>query len=122
MKMLLALLLLGAPTLAGRQSSQGNEDKPAIIQDGKAAKSYIGRALYEYLERPPYLAIRSETPFFAKEIAGKNVWLSFVEFYCGLNEQYKMGFETVIIYDPETNQHRFMNPDDLAGLAGGVAI
>jgi hypothetical protein len=122
MEVVLALLLLGITALAGQQISENTENKPAVIQDGKAAQSYITKALYEYLEKPPYLAIQSETPFFSKEIDGKNVWLSLVEFYCGLNEQYKMDCETVIIYDPETNQHRFMNPDELTALAGGVAI
>jgi hypothetical protein len=114
MKILLALLLLSPMALAGQHASNKKEKKPAVIQDGSAAKSYIHKALYEYLEKPPYLAIEVATPFLSKQMAGKDVWLSLVEFSCGTDQKNCVVCATVIIYDPETKQHRFMNPDDLA--------
>ena len=114
MKILLALLLLSPMAFAGQHGSNNKEKKPAAIQDGSAAKSYIHKALYEYLEKPPYLAIEVATPFLSKQMAGKNVWLSLVEFSCGTNQMNCVVCATVIIYDPATKQHRFMNPDDLA--------
>lgn len=132
MKILFALLLLSPTVFAGQRAPKEKEKKPAIIQDGSAAKSYIHKAIYELLEKPPYLAIEVATPFLAKEIAGKNVWLSLVEFSCGTDEKTCVDCATVIIYDPVTKQHRFMNPDDLAGSvdkqpadkasSGGVSI
>jgi hypothetical protein len=113
MKILLALLLLCPMALAGQPASKNKEKKPAAIQDGSAAKSYIHKALYEYLEKPPYLAIEVATPFLSKQMAGKNVWLSLVEFSCGKDQMNCVVCATVIIYDPVTKQHRFMNPDDL---------
>ena len=118
MKILFALLLLSPTVFAGQRASKEKEKKPAIIQDGSAAKSYIHKAIYELLEKPPYLAIEVATPFLAKEIAGKNVWLSLVEFSCGTDEKTCLDCATIIIFDPVTKQHRFMNPDDLAGTLG----
>lgn len=76
------------------------------------------KTLYQFLEKPPYLAIEIVTPFLAKEIAGKNVWLSLVEFSCGMDEKTCLDCATIIIYDPVTKQHRFVNPDDLASRVG----
>jgi hypothetical protein len=118
MKILLALLLLSPTAFAGQRASKEKEKKPAMIQDGSAAKLYIHKALYEFLEKPPYLAIEVETPFLAKEIAGQRVWLSLVEFSCGLDQKDCLDCATVIIYDPATKQHRFMNPDDLMRKVG----
>ena len=42
--------------------------------------------------------------------------------YYGLTEEAKLHGETVIIYDSDSKQPRFMNPDDLKGLSDGVAI
>ena len=114
MKILFALLLLSPMAFAGQHASKEKEKKPAVIQDGSAAKAYIHKALYEYLEKPSYLAIEVETPFIAKQMAGKNVWLSLVEFSCGVDQMNCVVCATVIIYDPATKQHRFMNPDDFA--------
>jgi hypothetical protein len=112
MKILFALLLFSSMAFAGQPASKEKEKKPAAIQDGSAAKSYIHKALYEYLEKPPYLAVELATPFLAKQVAGKNVWLSLVEFSCGTDHMNCVVCATVIIYDPATKQHRFMNPDD----------
>src|ERR1700751_5494831 len=117
MKILLALLLLIPMALAGQHASNQKAKKPATIQDGSAAKSYIHKALYEYLEKPPYLAIEIATPFLSKEMDGKNVWLSLVEFSCGTDQKNCVGCATVIIYDPATKQPQFMNPDALASPA-----
>jgi hypothetical protein len=117
MKILLALLFFSSMAFAGQHASKEKEKKPAVIQDGSAAKSYIHKALYEYLEKPSYLAIEVETPFIAKQMAGKNVWLSLVEFSCGVDQMNCVVCATVIIYDPATKQHRFMNPDDFASTA-----
>jgi hypothetical protein len=114
MKILVALLLLSPMAFAGQHPSNQKAKKPAVIQDGSAAKSYIHKALYEYLEKPPYLAVEVATPFLSKEMDGKNVWLSLVEFSCGTNQMNCVVCATVIIYDPATKQHRFMSPDDLA--------
>jgi len=118
MKILFALLLLCSTGLAGQSASKEKEKKPRVIQNGSAAKSYIHKALYEFLEKPPYLAIEIATPFLAKEIGGRKVWLSLVEFSCGLDEKHCVDCATVIIYEPVTKQHRFVNPDDLIGQAG----
>ena len=114
MKILLALLLLSPIAFAGQHASNQKAKKPAAIQDGSAAKSYIHKALYEYLEKPPYLAVEVATPFLSKEMDGKNVWLSLVEFSCGTDQKNCVVCATIIIYDPATKQHQFMNPDDLA--------
>jgi hypothetical protein len=49
MKPLLALLLLSVTALAEKPPKE-EEDKPAAIQDGQAAESYISRTLYEFLD------------------------------------------------------------------------
>lgn len=118
MKILLALLLLGATAFAGQRASKEKEKKPAMIQNGSAAKLYIHKALYEFLEKPPYLAIEVSTPFLAKEIAGQKVWLSLVEFSCGLDAKDCLDCATIIIYNPAIKQHRFMNPADLMRTVG----
>jgi hypothetical protein len=116
MKIVLVLLFLGVGALA-EPTSDGEQKKPAVIEDGSAAESFIRTALYEYLDKPPFLAIRAETPFFVKRIYGESRWVALVEFYCGISEQSKALCLTVIIYDPVTNEHRFMTPEDLAKAA-----
>jgi hypothetical protein len=122
MKIVLALLLFGLATASADEPSKQDNIKPPNIQDGQAAESYVSKALYDFLEKPPYLAIVAETPFTLKRIEGKNVWVSLVDFYCGLNAEERFHGETVIIYDSDAKQPRFMNPDDLNGLSDGVAI
>ena len=117
MKIILPLLLLSVTALAEPPSNH-EQSKPAIIQDGSAAQSYISTALNEDLDKPPFLAIHAETPFFSKQINGKSLWIALVEFYCGISEKSNMDCITVIVYDPVTNQHRFMNPDELAASSG----
>jgi hypothetical protein len=115
------LLFFGLRALA--ETPADNElSKPAPIQDGQSAQAYISSALYEYLDRPPHLVIHAETPFFEKRIGGKNVWIALIEFYCGDSEQNKLHCLTVIVYDPLTNQHRFMKPDEVTQVSGGDAI
>jgi hypothetical protein len=121
MKIVLTLLLLSLAAL-GDQPFNHRQTKPAMIQDGSAAESYISAALYDYLDKPPYLAINSATPFLSKEIEGKNLWISLVDFCCGVSEEQNLHCTTVIVYDPVTNEHRFMNPDDLPGIFGGESI
>jgi hypothetical protein len=48
--------------------------------------------------------------------ANKDVWIALVDFYCGLNEQQKLHCVTVLVFDPSTNEHRFMTPDQLSCL------
>ena len=115
------LLLLGVTAL-GDQPSNHEQSKPAIIQDGSAAESYISTALYDYLDKPPFLVINSATPFFLKQIDGKNVWISLVDFRCGVSEEQNLHCTTVIVYDAVTDQHRFMNPDELQVMFGGESI
>src|SRR4051812_36332429 len=107
MKVILGLLLCGIAAI-GQIPSASQQSKPALIQDGASAQEYISRALYEYLDKPPYLVIHAETPFFGKCIAGKNMWVALVEFYCGESEKSSLHCLTVIVYDPTTNEHRFM--------------
>jgi hypothetical protein len=120
MKIILGLLLSTALCVA--EPAKQDENKPSNIRDGQAAESYIRKALNDFLEKPPYLAIVAETPFTLKKIGGKNVWMSLVDFYCGFNEGEKLHGETVVIYDSDAKQPRFMNPDDLKELSDGVAI
>jgi len=119
--LVLALLLIAANALA-ELSPDGAQEKPAVIQDGAAAHAYINTAIYEYLNEPPYLSIQAETPFFAKLIAGKETWISLVEFYCGPSEQEKFHCLTVIVYDPLTRKHEFMTPEQLLETANKVLI
>ena len=121
MKIVLTLLLLSVTAL-GDQLPNHEQSKPAIIKDGSAAESYIIKALYDYLDKPPYLAVNSATPFISKEVDGKNVWISLVDFRCGVSEDETLHCATVIVYDPVTNVHRFMNPDQLPGMFGGESI
>jgi hypothetical protein len=120
MKIILGLLL--STVLCAAEPANQAETKPSNIQDGQPAESYISKALSDFLEKPPYLVIIAETPFTLKRIEGKNVWMALVDFYCGPNEEAKLHGETVIIYDSDSKQPRFMNPDDLKGLSDGVAI
>jgi hypothetical protein len=116
MKLILSLLVFGIAALA-EAPSDNEQSKPAIIQDGQPAQAYIDTALYEYLDKPPYLVVHAETPFLGKRIAGKNVWIALVEFYCGESEERKLHCLTVIVYDPSTNKHRFMKPDEVSEAA-----
>ena len=92
MKIILGLLL--STVLCAAEPANQAETKPSNIRDGQAAESYISKALYDFLEKPPYSAIVAETPFTLKRIAGKNVWMALVDFYCGLNEEAKLHGET----------------------------
>ena len=112
MRIFFGLLLVGVSALAGQAPDNG-QDKPVVIRDGPPAQTYIETALSQYLDKPPYLFIHAETPFFAKCLAGKDVWIALVDFYCGLNEQQKLHCVTVLVFDPSTNEHRFMTPDQL---------
>jgi hypothetical protein len=112
MKIFLGLLLVGVSALADQAPDSG-QGKPIVIQDGPPAQAYIETALYQYLDKPPYLFIHAETPFFAKRLVGKNVWIALVDFYCGLNEQRRLHCVTVLVFDPSTNKHRFMTPEQL---------
>lgn len=120
MKIILGLLL--STVLCAAEPANQAETKPSNIQDGQPAESYISKALYDFLEKPPYLVIIAETPFTLKRIEDKNVWVALVDFYYGLTEEAKLQGETVIIYDSDSKRPRFMNPDDLKGLSDGVAI
>ena len=121
MKVALAFLLFGLTAFA-EEPLDHEQGKPAIIQDGSAAQSYISKALYEYLEKPPYLAIDAETPFFSKSIDGKTMWIALVEFCCGISEQKNLHGLTVIAYDPVTKTHQFINPGQIAEAPGDDAI
>lgn len=107
-------------TASADAPSKQHENKPPDIQDGHAAESYISRALYDFLEKPPYLAIVAETPFRSKLIEGKSVWVSLVDFYCGRNEEDDLRCETVTIYDPNAKQPGLMRPDKLVGSEQGT--
>jgi hypothetical protein len=120
MKIIVGLLL--STVLCAAEPANQAETKPSKIQDGQAAESYISKALYDFLEKTPYLVIVGETPFTLKRIEGKNVWVALIDFYCGISNDAKLHGETVIIYDSEAKQPRFMNPDDLNRLSDGVAI
>jgi len=121
MKLVLGLLFFSVAAFAETPSAK-EQGKPAVIQDGQSARAYISTALYEYLDKPPYLVIHAETPFFGKCIAGKNMWIALVEFYCGESEQNRLHGLTVIVYDPSTNEHRFMKPDEVTQAASGDAV
>ena len=121
MRLVLGLLFFSVAAFAETPSDNA-QGKPAVIQDGQSAQAYISTALYEYLDKPPYLVIHAETPFFGKCIAGKNMWIALVEFYCGESEQNRLHGLTVIVYDPSTNEHRFMKPDEVTQAASGDAV
>jgi hypothetical protein len=121
MKIFIGLLLVGVRALADQAPDSG-QGKPVVIQDGPPAQAYIETALYQYLHKPPYLFIHAETPFFAKHLAAKNVWIALVDFYCGLNEQERLHCVTVLVFDPLTNEHRFMTPEQLAHVNNESAI
>jgi hypothetical protein len=104
----------GTPASARRQTGSTRHLPTASDQ------AYINSALYAYLDRPPM--IQAETPFFEKWIAGKNMWIALIEFYCGESERNKIHCLTVIVYDPLTNEHRFMKPDEVTQEARGDAI
>jgi hypothetical protein len=75
MEIFLGLLLVGLSVLANQAPDSG-QGKPVVIQDGPPAQAYIETALYQYLDKPPYLFIHAETPFFAKRLVGKKVWIA----------------------------------------------
>ncbi len=85
-KIVVGLLFFGLCAFAEADNEQS---KPSLVQDEQSARAYISSSLYEYINRPPYLVIDAETPFFEKRISGKNVWIALVEFYCGESEQNK---------------------------------
>jgi hypothetical protein len=121
MKIFLGLLLVGASALADQAPDSG-QGKPVVIQDGPPAQAYIETALYQYLDKPPYLFVHAETPFFAKRLIGKNEWIALVDFYCGLNEQQRIHCVTVLVFDPLTNEHRFMTPEQLTQASNETPI
>jgi hypothetical protein len=121
MKIFLGLLFVGVSALAD-QAPDSWQGKPVVIQDGPPAQAYIETALNEYLDKPPYLFIHAETPFFAKCLVGKNVWIALVDFYFGLSEQQRVHCVTVLAFDPSTNQHRFMTPEKLIQASNQSAI
>jgi hypothetical protein len=113
MEIFLGLLLVSISSLTD-QGTAGEQGKPVFIQDGPPAQAYIETALFQHLDRPPYLFIHAETPFFAKRLGGNNVWIALVDFYCGLSEQQRLHCVTVLVFDPSTNEHRFMTPEQLS--------
>jgi hypothetical protein len=115
------LLLSGLPAFVGTPADKEQSMLP-LLQDAQSAQAYINTALYEYLDKPPYLVIGAETPFFEKRIGGKNAWIALVEFYCEESERNKVHCLTVIVYGPLTNQHRLMKPDEVMQISGGDAI
>jgi hypothetical protein len=120
-KIFLGLLLVGASALADQVPDNG-QWKPGVIQDGAPAQAYIETALYQYLDKPPYLFIHAETPFFSKRVIGKTMWIALVDFYCGLSEQQRLHCFTVLVFDPSTGEHRFMTPDQLTQASNETAI
>ena len=121
MKIFLGLLLVGVSALAD-QAPDSRQAKPVVIRDGLPAQTYIETALYQYLDKPPYLFIHAETPFFAKRLVTRNVWIALVDFYCGLNEQQRLHCVTVLVFDPLTNEHRFITPEQLTQASNESAI
>jgi hypothetical protein len=121
MKIFLGLLLVGVSALADQAPDSG-QGKPGVIQDGPPAQAYIEAALYQYLDKPPYLFVHAETPFFEKRLVGKNVWIALVDFYCGLNEQERLHCVTVLAFDPLTYEHWFMTPERLTQASNESAI
>jgi hypothetical protein len=121
MKIFLGLLLVGVSALADQAPDNGQR-KPGMIQDGAPAQAYIETALYQYLDKPPYLFIHAETPFFAKRLVGKNMWIALVDFYCGLSEQQRIHCVTVLVFDPLTGEHRFMTPEQLNQASNETAV
>ena len=121
MKIFLGLLLVGVSALADQAPDSG-QGKPVVIQDGPPAQAYIETALYQHLDKPAYLFIHAETPFFAKRLVGKKVWIALVDFYCGLSEQQRLHCVTVLAFDPSTNEHRFMTPEQLIQASKESAI
>ena len=121
MKIFLGLLLVGVSALADQVPDSG-QGKPVVIRDGQPAQAFIETALYQYLDKPPYLFIHAETPFFAKRLVAKHVWIALVDFYCGLNEQQRVHCVTVLVFDPLTNEHRFMTPEQLTQASNESAI
>jgi len=122
MRIFLGLLLLVGVNALADQAPGNGQGKPGIIQDGPMAQAYIETALYQYLDKPPYLFIHAETPFFAKRLVGKNMWIALVDFYCGLSEQQRLHCVTVLVFDPLTGEHRFMTPDQLTQASNEIAI
>jgi hypothetical protein len=116
MKFALGLLFIGVSALAD-QSPDNAQAKPTIIQEGPLAQAYIETAIYDYLDKPPYLLIKAETPFFLKHLRGKDMWIALVEFYCGPSEQQKLHCVTVLVFDPLSGEHQFMTPEQLVQAA-----
>ena len=54
MEIFLGLLLVSISSLAD-QAPVGEQGKPVFIQDGPPAQAYIETALFQHLDRPPYL-------------------------------------------------------------------
>jgi hypothetical protein len=121
MQLFLGLLLVGVSALA-EQAPKSGQGKPVVIQDGQPAQAYIETELNRYLEKPPYLLINAETPFYAKRLIGKKVLVAFVDYYCGLSEKQRLHCVTFLAFDPLTNEHWFMTPERLLQASKESAI
>src|ERR1700722_6697355 len=112
MKVFLGLLMVAVSALAD-QAPESGQGKPFVIQDGQPAEGFVEAELSRYLDKPAYLLIDAETPFYAKCLIGKNVLVAFVDFYCGLSEKQRLHCVTFLAFDPRTNEHWFMTPERL---------
>jgi hypothetical protein len=121
MRILLGLFLLGVTALADGVP-EGGQGKPVVIEDGQPAQAYVETALNQYLDKPPYLFIHAETPFFTKCLVGKNVLIALVDFYWGPSEQQRLHGVTVLAFDPLTNDHWFMTPERVIQASSESAI
>jgi hypothetical protein len=122
MKIFLGLLLLAGVSALADQASESEPGNPVVIQDGQPAQAYVETALSRYLDKPPYLFIDAESPFYAKRLTGKNVLVAFVDFYCGLSEKQRLHCVTFLAFDPQTSEHWFMTPERLVQASGESAI
>jgi hypothetical protein len=111
MKIFLGLLLASVSALAD-QAPEMEAGKP-VVQDGQPAQAYVETELNQYLDKPPYLFIDAESPFYAKRLTGKKVLVAFVDFYCGTSEKQRLHCVTFLAFDPETSEHWFMTPERL---------
>jgi hypothetical protein len=121
MKIFLGLLFAGVSALADEAPENG-QGKPVGIHEGQPAQGYVETELSRYLDKPPYLFIDAETPFYAKRLTGKNVLVAFVDFYCGLSEKQRLHCVTFLAFDPLTNEHWFMTPERLVQASNESAI
>ncbi len=121
MKIFLGLLFAGVSALADEAPGSG-QGKPVVIQEGQPAQAYVETELSRYLDKPPYLFIDAESPFYAKVLIGKNVLVAFVDFYCGPSEKERLHCVTFLAFDPRTREHWFMTPEGLIQASSESAI